>query len=235
MVQIKVCGLTNIPDALCAVDAGADFLGFVFYSKSPRNVSWHTAGTIVSAVKAQRPDVVCVGLFVDEPEPLILSVLDFCGLDLAQLHGNEPPYVVSRFGWRAYKAIRPRSLAELHDYLSRYEARFVPPDLLFDAYVPGKPGGTGQVGDWSLATQLAARRRIFLAGGLTPHNVSEAILVVRPWGVDVSSGVEEAPGRKSHAAIRQFVSAVRESESRLASGGFTKNSELEDLSNGRTS
>lgn len=209
MIHVKICGLTRIEDALCAADAGADLLGFVFYTGSPRNVSWQTARTMAAAAKDRRPDMCCVGLFVDAPEELIAEVLDSCGLELAQLHGNEPPDMIARLEQRAYKAIRPRSASELEGILRQYGARAAPPDLLCDTYVSGQPGGSGQVGDWALAAELAARRRILLAGGLTPGNVVQAIEKVRPWGVDVSSGVEEAPGRKSQAAIRRFIAAVR--------------------------
>ncbi len=215
MVRIKICGLTQVQDALCAADVGADLLGFVFYIGSPRYVSWQAARTMAAAAKDRRPEVLCVGLFVDAPAALIGETLDFCGLDLAQLHGDEPLDLAADLGRRAYRAIRPRSAAELDSILRRYGARPAPPDLLYDTYVAGQPGGTGQVGDWSLAAELAAQRRILLAGGLTPHNVAQAIERVRPWGVDVSSGVEEAPGRKSQAAIRQFIAAVRQWETRM--------------------
>ena len=212
MTQIKICGITNHVDALFAAEIGADLLGFVFYSKSPRNVAPETVRRLVADIKSDWPEVLCVGLFVDEPVEFVREVLSFCDLDLAQQHGKEPPGVVSEFSGRAYKAIRPRSAAEAEDSVARYATLSSPPDLLIDTYDPDKPGGTGQVGNWSLAARVALQCRILLAGGLTPGNVVEAIRVVRPWGVDVSSGVETGPGRKSHRAIGEFIAAVRGTE-----------------------
>jgi phosphoribosylanthranilate isomerase len=209
MTQVKICGITNRVDALFAAEAGADLLGFVFYSKSPRNVAPETVRTLVPDIKSGWPEVLCVGLFVGEPVEFVREMLGFCDLDLAQLHGREPPQVVSEFSGRAYKAIRPRSASEAEDNVARYTTFSSPPDLLVDTYNPDSPGGTGQVGDWSVAARVAGQRRILLAGGLTPRNVVEAIRVVRPWGVDVSSGVETKPGRKSHRSIGEFMTAVR--------------------------
>jgi len=209
MTQVKICGITNQVDALFAAEAGADLLGFVFYSKSPRHVAPETVRTLVPDIKSGWPEILCVGLFVDEPVEFVREMLGFCELDLAQLHGREPPQVVSGFGGRAFKAIRPRSASEAEDNVARYTTFSSPPDLLVDTYHQDKPGGTGQVGDWSLAARVAVRRRILLAGGLTPRNVVDAIRVVRPWGVDISSGVEAEPGRKSHRAIGEFIAAVR--------------------------
>jgi len=209
MTQVKICGLTNQVDALFAAEAGANLLGFVFYSKSPRNVAPETVRRLVPDIKSGWPEVLCVGLFVGEPVEFIREMLGFCDLDLAQLHGKEPPRVVSELSGRAFKAIRPRSAAEAEENVVRYATFSSPPDLLIDTYNPDKPGGTGQVGDWSLAARVAVRRRILLAGGLTPSNVVDAIRMVRPWGVDVSSGVEAEPGRKSHRAIGEFIAAVR--------------------------
>ena len=209
MTQVKICGITNRVDALFAAQAGADLLGFLFYSKSPRNVAPETVRTLVPDIKSGWPEVLCVGLFVGEPVEFVREMLGFCDLDLAQLHGGEPPQVVSEFNGRAYKAIRPRSASEAEDDMGRFATFSSPPDLLVDTYHQDKPGGTGQVGDWSVAARVAGQRRILLAGGLTPRNVVEAIRVVRPWGVDVSSGVETEPGRKSHRAIGEFMAAVR--------------------------
>ncbi len=164
--------------------------------------------------------VTLVGVFVDESSAAVAQILDFCGLDLAQLHGEEPPEMVtSDMHGRSYKALRPRSLDEALDLASRYApapssapslgGKGGCPALLVDAYHPHLRGGTGEIGDWSLAAALAGRYPLLLAGGLCPTNVVEAVRAVRPWGVDVSSGVESAPGQKDHAAIRAFVTAAK--------------------------
>jgi phosphoribosylanthranilate isomerase len=164
--------------------------------------------------------VVTVGVFVDESSATVAQILDFCGLDLAQLHGEEPPeMVMGDLHGRSYKALRPRSLDEASDLASQYapapSLRPSPgsedrrPALLVDAYHPHLRGGTGETGDWSLAAALAGRYPLLLAGGLCPANVVEAVRAVRPWGVDVSSGVESAPGQKDHAAVRAFVAAAK--------------------------
>lgn len=219
MIRVKICGITNREDALFTATTGADMLGFVFHDKSPRNVEPETVRGLVSDVKGECPEILCVGLFVDEPADFVRDVSIFCGLDLVQLHGKESPQVVSEFGGLAYKAIRPRTVRELEDGMARYAVGSSMPDLLIDTYSPDKPGGTGQVGDWSLAARASAKRRVLLAGGLTPHNVAEAVRAVRPWGVDVSSGVEAEPGRKSHPAVSEFISAVRRAERELDSSG----------------
>jgi len=209
MTKIKICGLTNSEDVHFAARAGADLLGFVFYPKSPRYIEPLTARTVIRELKREFPTVLCVGLFVDEPVDLVRSVLDTCTLDVAQLHGHEPPAVVSALGGRAFRAIRPRSAAEADDALADFGVRTSPPDLLVDTYSAHKPGGTGEIGDWELAAHVASQRNILLAGGLTPQNVAAAIQRVHPWGVDVSSGVESEPGRKSHQAIAAFIAAVQ--------------------------
>jgi phosphoribosylanthranilate isomerase len=233
--KVKLCGLTNLADAQAAVAAGADLLGFIFFSKSPRYVTPEQAREIVQGLKLDRRPptadrsrtrvtshdgrpsaVVTVGVFVNESSAAVAQILDFCGLDLAQLHGEEPPEMVAGdLHGRAYKALRPRSLDEALDLASRYapapslegETRY--PALMVDAYHPHLRGGTGETGDWSLAAALAGRYPLLLAGGLGPANVAEAVRAVRPWGVDVSSGVESAPGQKDHAAVQAFVAAAK--------------------------
>jgi phosphoribosylanthranilate isomerase len=160
--------------------------------------------------------VVTVGVFVNESSPAVAQILDYCGLDLAQLHGEEAPEMVTGdLHGRSYKALRPCSLGEALDLASRYAPPSAlsgedrRPALLVDAYHPHLRGGTGETGDWSLAAALAGRYPLLLAGGLCPANVAEAVRTVRPWGVDVSSGVESAPGQKDHAAMRAFVAAAK--------------------------
>ena len=215
MTRIKICGITNVDDARCAAEAGADFLGFVFYTKSLRCVTSKQTATITQTIRrefgADTPR--CVRVFVDEPVERIMTVLDNAGLDLAQLHGNEPPAEVRLLHPRAFKAIRPQARAEAAAAVDAYcdvaPTDTTLPQLLMDAYHPHQPGGTGIPADLALACSLAPRLRLMLAGGLTPETVGPAIEQVRPWGVDVSSGVEQTPGVKDHARVWAFVQAVR--------------------------
>ena len=213
--RIKVCGLTTLEDARRAAEAGADFLGFVFYPRSPRFVRPERVAAITAALRAEfgadAPRF--VGVFVDAPAEEVRAVLDAAGLDLAQLHGREPPALVEALHPRAFKALRPRSPEEAEAMAEVYRAALPDaatlPQLLVDAYHPIRPGGTGLRADWGIARELARRFRLLLAGGLTPENVGEAIVQVRPWGVDVSSGVERSKGLKDPAKLRAFVEAVR--------------------------
>jgi phosphoribosylanthranilate isomerase len=215
-MRVKICGLTNLEDAQVAAQAGADLLGFIFYEKSPRYVDARTVAQIVGAVRnAPRSPLpappLCVGVFVNPSLEQVVRTLDYCGLDLAQLHGEEAPDMLAALPGRAFKALRPRSAAEAAGEAERF-ARFGPrngPDLLVDAYHPTLHGGAGQTGDWQLAAGLASQHRLLLAGGLTPDNVAQAIAQVHPWGVDVASGVETAPGRKNHERVQAFVTAAR--------------------------
>ncbi len=222
--RVKICGITNVQDALAAVEAGADYLGFIFYPKSPRYVTPTQARAIVEALRAERgadpgqkgntkyqgPKL--VGVFVNVPLDQVLAVLEATQLDYAQLHGEEPPTVLEALAGRGYKAIRPTSLQEALELAHRYGPLGSPdgPQLLLDAHVPNAYGGTGHPVDWEIAAAVAARcPRLLLAGGLTPANVAQAVRTVRPWGVDVSSGVERAPGQKDPAAIQAFVAQAR--------------------------
>ncbi len=220
MVKVKICGITNLEDARVAVGAEADLLGFILFSKSPRYAPPERVKEIINALKSTRNEFLTVGVFVNETPQRVAEVLDFCGLALAQLHGEEPPRALHQppLRERAYKALRPRSRAEVHEMAQQYavsgrmcgDRRF--PALLIDAYHPQLRGGTGETGDWELAGALAAHYPLLLAGGLTLDNVAAAIDAVRPWGVDVASGVEAAPGRKNHDAVRAFLAAVKRSE-----------------------
>lgn len=215
MTHIKICGITNVEDARCAVEAGADLLGFILYPPSPRFVPPERIGGIVRSVReaygARAPH--CVGVFVNEPVEHVRSVLDGTGLDLAQLSGDESPSEVQSLSPRAFKAIRPQTLDDATSALAAYcvAALDVPglPQLLVDAYHPGQFGGTGLRTDTDVAQWLASRVRLVLAGGLTPESVRLAVCQIWPWGVDVSSGVERAKGIKDHARVRAFVEAVR--------------------------
>ncbi|MFO0692282.1 MAG: phosphoribosylanthranilate isomerase [Polyangiales bacterium] len=208
MTRIKVCGLTRLGDALSCVDFGVDTLGINFWSGTKRRCDVGTAREIVKAV-GDRAEL--VALFVDATEHEIRETLEATGIRWVQLHGSEPPELVAAFLPYAYKALRVKGSG------IREEARAYPGEhLLLDAYVPGGvPGGTGHTFDWSLAEELARERKLTLAGGLVPSNVGEAIRRVRPYRVDVASGVESAPGIKDPELVRAFVEAVREADRAL--------------------
>jgi phosphoribosylanthranilate isomerase len=201
-VIVKICGITNTPDALAAAQAGADALGFVFYEGSPRYLTTAAAATIIHELP---PAIVKVGLFVNATEEAVQRAIAECGLNLLQFHGDESPDYCVKFGLMSMKAFRVRdaaSLKVLPDY--RTDA------WLLDAYVPGQYGGTGDTFNWDLAVEAQRLGRpIFLAGGLTPENVGAAVKKVRPCAVDVSSGVESAPGKKDHAKVAAFIKAAK--------------------------
>jgi phosphoribosylanthranilate isomerase len=207
-MPIKICGLTRLDDCLAAVDAGADTLGFNFYPRSPRRLTPEDCALLVADLARRAAPVKTVGIFVNQAPAEVAALLDRCGLDLAQLHGDERPESLAALRGRAFMA-----LSDPDPSLDRLEAlaRISPgrPAFLIDALVPGAYGGTGQTADWDRARAIAARYPILLAGGLTPDNVAAAIAAVQPWGVDVASGVESAPGQKDHAKIRAFVTAAR--------------------------
>ncbi|GIW54942.1 MAG: N-(5'-phosphoribosyl)anthranilate isomerase [Nitrospiraceae bacterium] len=203
--KIKICGITNATDARAAVEAGADALGFVFHRKSPR---WVDAKVVKAIVSELPPFVLPVGVFVDEDAKVVRDLMDECGLALAQLHGDESASYCERLGRPVLKAIRLRdrgSFLALAEFQGRAQVR----GFVVDAFSEEAYGGTGQTADWNLAAEAAKAARILLAGGLTPANVGEAIERVRPYGVDVSSGVEASPGKKDPEKIRAFVRAVR--------------------------
>jgi phosphoribosylanthranilate isomerase len=221
LIKIKICGITNHQDARCATEAGADFLGFIFYKKSPRYISALECASIVHALRAEYGprSPRCVGVFVDQPVERVQAVRRQAGLDLAQLHGHETAEQVRQLHPRAFKAIRPQDAAQAKALWGQY-ARVGPtdstlPQLLLDAYHPTQPGGTGRTADLEVARGLARCSRLLLAGGLRPENVGDAIRRVRPWGVDVSSGTERTKGRKDPDRVRAFVHAVREAEAIL--------------------
>jgi len=214
-IRVKICGLTNLDDARCAARAGADFLGFILYAKSPRFLAPEQIAAITRAIRhefgASAPR--CVGVFVNEPMSQVQAWLDAASLDLAQLHGNECPDEVLQLQPRAFKAIRPQSADDAQASVAAYRDAFPDdralPQLLLDAYHPERFGGTGLPVDLTVAQPVAPRCRLLLAGGLTPETVRAAIRAVRPWGVDVSSGVERAKGIKDHVRVQAFVRAVR--------------------------
>lgn len=201
MVKVKICGITNLEDALMAVEAGADALGFVFFSGSPRCISPDQAAVIIRRLP---PFVQTVGLFVNEEPATVNLVADRCGLDLVQLHGDETPDYCIAVRRRIIKAFRVKAASSL-DGLSNYRVAA----SLLDAWSPAAHGGTGTTFNWDIAASAAASQAIILAGGLTPENVAGAIAAVRPYAVDVSSGVESAPGKKDNGKLIDFIRAVR--------------------------
>jgi phosphoribosylanthranilate isomerase len=212
-MKVKICGITNIDDAQAALEAGADLLGFNFYSKSPRYILPEKAREIVAQIRSKGQRQLLVGVFVNSSLEEVRSTLEIAQIDLAQLHGDEPVHMLEQLNGRGFKALRPTSETE-----AEIDAEwFVPygpnaPVLLIDAYRKDQYGGTGHTADWTIATRLAQQYPILLAGGLTPDNVAEAVRQVRPWGVDVASGVECTPGKKDPEKMRLFVERVRSSE-----------------------
>ena len=199
---VKICGITNLADAQLAVEARADALGFVFYEKSPRHMTIPAA----AAVAKHLPGFVMrVGVFVNALKAEVERATGECGLNLLQFHGDEPPEYCQQFELMSMKAFRMRDAGTLKE-LRRYRTSA----WLLDAYSPEAAGGTGEKFNWDLA--VAAQKfgkPIFLAGGLTPENVTEAVRKVRPFGVDVSSGVEISPGKKDPAKVRAFIKAAK--------------------------
>lgn len=195
-VRVKICGITTLDDALAAVDAGAAAVGFNFYSGSPRRV----AAAVAAHIAAQLPASVCaVGIFVDAEPDTIVQIAAEVGLSALQFHGHETPDACRGWQYKTIKALRVRD-AEMAQSALRYDVDFI----LADAYVEGRPGGTGA----RVAPELLAgfdRARLILAGGLTPDNVADAVRLIRPHAVDVASGVELAPGRKHHEQMRRFI------------------------------
>jgi phosphoribosylanthranilate isomerase len=216
-MRIKICGVRRLDDALAAIDAGADYLGFNFYAESPRYISPAECARIQSVVRSRGLTITAVGIFVNAPVTFIADVLDACNLDLAQLSGDESPDVLTGLHGRAYKAVWPRSMEEAEYDAGRY-APFAArqPALLIDASHPSLYGGTGRTADWSAARHLARIYPVLLAGGLTPGNVADAIHAVEPWGVDVASGVEVAPGKKDRRKMIDFVRAARSAVAQFA-------------------
>jgi phosphoribosylanthranilate isomerase len=202
MVQIKICGITNIEDAQAAVSAGADALGFVFHPASPRCVTPGQARGIIGALP---PSVCSVGVFVNLPAVEVLHVAEMCGLDFIQLHGAESREYCRRFPReRLIKALSFRSENEF-----AVAADFPVRAFLVDAHDPVSFGGTGKTCDWNVARKAAERYPLILAGGLRAENISAALEAVRPLAVDISSGVESSPGKKDHDKVRAVIASVR--------------------------
>jgi phosphoribosylanthranilate isomerase len=200
-VRVKICGITRLEDALCAVERGADAIGLVFYDQSPRNVSINQAIEIANHIPAF---VSVVGLFVNAEPSFINEVITKAKIDLLQFHGDETPEECASYSLPFIKAIRVKSDTNLVQYAKEYSAA---KGLLLDAYTEGVAGGTGHVFDWNLIPKQLAKP-IILAGGLKADNVAQAIQQVMPYAVDVSGGVETSKGIKDVAKIAAFMRQV---------------------------
>lgn len=204
--KIKICGITNIEDAYAAIDSGTDALGFIFVPNTPRYVKPQAASLIIGELP---PFITTVGVFANEPVETVLQAVQDCGLNAVQLHGSETPEYCSEINARgrvpiikAFRVKDGQSLSQIPKYkVSAY---------LLDTYVKGKKGGTGETFNWELAKEAKTYGRIIVAGGLTPDNVAQAVEHIKPYAVDVSSGVESSPGKKDHARIKAFIENVRD-------------------------
>jgi phosphoribosylanthranilate isomerase len=199
-MRVKICGITRTADALAAIAAGADALGFMFYPPSPRHLEFDAARAIMAALP---PLVTRVGVFVNPTESFVRQAIA-AGVDTLQFHGEETPEFCGCFGLKTIKAFRVRNADSLAECPRHPKSAW-----LLDSFVPGQPGGTGACFNWELAKTAAQVHTVILAGGLTPQNVAEAVRQVRPYAVDVSSGVEATPGQKDLAKIRAFIDAAK--------------------------
>ena len=209
MVKVKICGITNTDDAVMAVDMGADALGFIF-AESPWQVSPETARHIIQIIP---PFVKTVGVFVDEDWVIIKDIMDFCRLDMVQLHGSEPPAFCRKFMPQAVKAFRLKdasSLSSMESYRGHVRA------FLLDTYQEGIAGGTGATFDWALARKTGDFGiPVILSGGLGPSNVHQAVTTVQPYAVDVNSGIEMRPGKKDPALMKALMGQINRMNRRM--------------------
>ena len=200
-VKVKVCGMTSLKDALNAVEGGADAVGFIFYKKSPRSVTMKTVREIVLELP---PFVDTVGVFVDETAEQINKIADYCNLDIIQLHGNESPTFCKKIRRKVIKAFRIKDMQSVKK-ISNFQVS----GFLLDTFSENLHGGTGKVFDWNLALPAKKFGPVIMAGGLTPNNVQQAVRQIRPYGVDVCSGVESEPGIKDHKKVRAFLNNAK--------------------------
>lgn len=205
MIKVKICGITNVDDAKIAVSMGAWALGFVFYKKSPRSISPYKVKKILAELP---PFVEPVGLFVNQKEGAIRDIAGFLKLRTLQFHGDETPQYCQRF--RDYKIIKAFRVGDRFDISGL--ASFPVSSYLFDAYDENVAGGTGKVFNWDKITGRTFAKPIIMSGGLNPQNIAQAIQTVQPYAVDVSSGVEEAPGKKSRKLLEEFFGAIKRSD-----------------------
>jgi phosphoribosylanthranilate isomerase len=200
-IKVKICGMTQLKDALFAVEQGADAVGFIFYKKSPRAVTMKTVRDIIAKLP---PLVDTVGVFVNESAERVNKIADYCGLDLVQLHGEESPAFCRKIHRRVIKAFRVKDLQSTKQ-LEKYPVS----GFLLDTFSDNMHGGTGKTFDWNLALPAKKMGPVILAGGLTPRNIRQAVRQVRPYGVDVCSGVEKSPGIKDLEKVRAFLKNIR--------------------------
>jgi phosphoribosylanthranilate isomerase len=205
MTWIKVCGITNLTDALKVAELGADALGFIFYEKSPRKILKEQAKEIITKLRQAGPKIRTVGVFVDEPEEKVKEVLSCCHFDILQFHGDETPAYCKNFPLEVIKAFRIKDRQDLVN-IPQYEVDY----YLLDTYNKELPGGTGETFNWDLAKEAQGfGKPILLSGGLNPENIRGALEQVVPFGVDVASGVETSPGKKDHKKLEEFINKVR--------------------------
>jgi phosphoribosylanthranilate isomerase len=207
---VKICGIMRSADATAAVIAGADMLGFIFVPSSPRYVA---PARVAEIVRTLPPWAWPVGVFADAPREEILETIQVTGIRGLQLHGAETPAETEGYELPVIKAFRVS-----RNFVPALAAQYRVPIVLVDSFVDGVQGGTGITSDWQVASKLASTRRILLSGGLTPKNVARAVKIVRPHGVDVSSGVETSPGIKDHALIREFIEAAHQAAADVEAG-----------------
>ncbi|MEO2044090.1 MAG: phosphoribosylanthranilate isomerase [Nitrospinaceae bacterium] len=200
-IKIKICGITQLKDAVYAVKHGADAVGFIFYKKSPRSVAMKVVRDIIIKLP---PFVHTVGVFVNEKVEGVNKIAEYCGLDLVQLHGNESPSFCRKVRPRVIKAFRVKDLQSIKQ-LEKYPVS----GFLLDTFSESKHGGTGKVFDWNLAHPAKKFGPVIMSGGLTPLNIRQALSQVRPYGVDVCSGVEKSPGIKDPEKVRAFLENIR--------------------------
>jgi phosphoribosylanthranilate isomerase len=201
MVKIKICGITNLEDAMAAAELGVDALGFNFYKKSPRYIDPQKAAEIIAQLP---PFIMPVGIFVNEREEKIRDAMFTTGIKVLQFHGDERPEFCDRFATRVIKAFQVKDKESLKHMVHYHVSA-----LLLDSYREGVRGGTGVTFDWHLAVVAKTFGRVILAGGLTPKNVVEAVKLVQPYAVDVAGGVEKEKGIKDHSKMKKFVIEVR--------------------------
>ena len=200
-IKVKICGMTQLKDALFAVEQGVDAVGFIFYKKSPRAVTMKTVREIITKLP---PLVDTVGVFVNESAERLNKIADYCGLDLVQLHGEESPAFCRKIRRRVIKAFRVKDLQSIKQL-----EKFPVSGFLLDTFSDDLHGGTGKTFDWNLALPAKKMGPVILAGGLTPRNILQAVRQVRPYGVDVCSGVEKSPGIKDLEKVRAFLKNIR--------------------------
>lgn len=206
MVKIKICGITNLDDALAAAELGADALGFNFFRESPRFIEPEKAGEIIYQLP---PFVTAVGVFVNETEERVREIQSKSGVHVLQFHGDEPPEFCERFQGKIIKAIRVKNRESVHGAV-HYKVSAI----LLDGYKKGRWGGTGKTFDWDLVRETVALKRVILSGGLTPENVSAAIKAVKPYAVDIASGVEKEKGIKDYEKMKRFILEARKADRR---------------------